>query len=209
MASLLQTLPIVERWDCNGCGICCRHTVIQLDESDRAKIEAQRWSQRRDFENVRVIESHGLFHKSYTLARQPDGSCVFLTAEGRCRIHELHGADAKPRVCRMFPLQPVPVVVETEKLVTLRRSCPSAAADKGRPITEHLPGFAAMLDGSNAATAWASGNVSTAPPKILRGLARDWPGHAPDRGEFHCPADLRPNDFRSCAAGFIRSSFAG
>ncbi len=173
MPSSLQVLPILERWDCNQCGICCRQTVITLDAVDRAKIEAQRWNRRREYENVRVIESHGFFRKLYTLAKQADGSCIFLSSEGRCRIHELHGAEQKPSVCQMFPLQPV--VVERDKLVTLRRSCPSAAADKGRLVAEHLPEFEALLDQSPAAVAWAAGNVGTAPPKILRGLSRDWP----------------------------------
>jgi lysine-N-methylase len=180
MPSSLRTLPILERWDCNQCGICCRQTVIPLDEADRAKIEAQRWSDQPEYQNVRTIESHGLFQKSYTLAKQPDGSCIFLTREGRCRVHELHGADAKPRVCRMFPLQPVPVGAET--LVTLRRSCPTAAADKGRPVTEHLaelkllltPGDA-VAEATMAPTAAPMAAKTSAPPKILRGLSRDWP----------------------------------
>jgi lysine-N-methylase len=172
MSSSLRTLPILERWDCNQCGICCRQTLITLDPADRAKIEAQRWNRHREYEKVRIIESHGWFHKTYTLAKQVDGSCIFLTPEGRCRIHELHGAEQKPSVCRMFPLQPV--VVEREKLVTLRRSCPSAAADQGRAVVEQLPEFEALLDQSHS-VAWAAGKVSTAPPKILRGLSRDWP----------------------------------
>ena len=79
---------------------------------------------------------HGFFRPTYRLAKQADGACVFLTAAGRCRVHELHGPQAKPRVCQMFPLQPV--TIEGKTLVTLRRSCPSAAADQGRPVAEHL-----------------------------------------------------------------------
>jgi lysine-N-methylase len=69
------------------------------------------------------------------LAKKADGSCVFLTEAARCRIHELYGADAKPTVCRMFPFQLVPL--EQYSYLTLRRGCPSAAADKGRPLRDH------------------------------------------------------------------------
>ncbi len=32
------------------------------------------------------------------------GSCVFLRQDGRCAIHALHGAAAKPAFCRTFPI---------------------------------------------------------------------------------------------------------
>src|SRR6185503_5544350 len=66
----------------------------------------------------------------------PDGSCVFLTAEGRCRIHAEFGADAKPLACRMFPLQLVPR--EKSAVLTMRRACPTAAADKGPELKDYL-----------------------------------------------------------------------
>ena len=72
----------------------------------------------------------------YRLAHKADGSCVFLAADGMCRIHQEFGFDAKPLVCRMFPLQIVPR--ENVAYVTVRRACPSAAADQGRPVADHL-----------------------------------------------------------------------
>ena len=57
-------------------------------------------------------------------------------ADGLCRIHKELGFDAKPLVCRMFPLQIVPR--DNVAYLTIRRACPSAAADKGRPVAEHL-----------------------------------------------------------------------
>ena len=63
-------------------------------------------------------------------------------ADGLCRIHKELGFDAKPLVCRMFPLQIVPR--DNVAYVTIRRACPSAAADKGRPVAEQLD-FARQL----------------------------------------------------------------
>ena len=61
---------------------------------------------------------------------------MFLLPDGLCRIHKELGFDAKPLVCRMFPLQVVPR--DGVAILTIRRACPSAAADKGRPVAEQL-----------------------------------------------------------------------
>src|SRR4030081_3901238 len=90
-AMALHPLPILERWDCHNCGDCCRGNIIRLDEDDLARIKAQRWEDDPKYRGVRVIVRHGLIDKTYTLAQQVDGACIFLTAEGRCRVHEIHG----------------------------------------------------------------------------------------------------------------------
>ena len=30
----LRALPIIEQWDCQGCGICCRGSIIPLSDDD-------------------------------------------------------------------------------------------------------------------------------------------------------------------------------
>jgi lysine-N-methylase len=122
---VLRTLPIIEHWDCHNCGDCCRGNIIRLDADDLARLKEQRWEEHPDYRGRRVIVSYGLIDKTYALAQQPDGACIFLTPEGRCRIHEVHGYDAKPRICKTFPLQIVPM--ENGAILTTRRSCPSAA----------------------------------------------------------------------------------
>ena len=49
-----------------------------------------------------------LWGKKWFLSHRPDGSCVFLSDQGRCRIHERHGYEAKPLPCRLFPFVLVP-----------------------------------------------------------------------------------------------------
>jgi lysine-N-methylase len=164
--SLLRTLPIIEHWDCHNCGICCYGNIIRLDDDDLARLKAQRWDEHPEYRGKRTIARHGLFKKTYTLVQRPDGGCVFLTPQGRCRIHEVHGYDAKPRICKTFPLQIVPI--ENGALLTTRRSCPSAAADKGRPVAEHVANVEKLV-GSDLERA-----AGQRPPRIISRLGRDW-----------------------------------
>ena len=165
MSLPIRTLPILEKWDCHNCGICCHGTIINLRADDLARIRSQHWGEHPEYRGVKVVIREGLFNPHYRLAKRPDGSCVFLTPEGRCRIHELHGGEAKPLVCQLFPLQIIPL--ENFAYLTLRRSCPSAAADNGRPVEEHS--VAARIS-----RAVASGSKPARPPSIVHGQPAVW-----------------------------------
>ena len=169
--SNLRTLPIIERWDCHQCTACCRETTIQLDQDDLAKLTQQKWDEQPEFREVRTTRRSWLLGGARVLNHKADGSCVFLTAAGRCRIHEKFGAEAKPFMCRLFPLQ----VVTTDRasLATTVRSCPSAAADRGRPLSEHL-GFLKQLIPHD--------DVAPVAPPIVGRAGRGW-------ADFHVVAD--------------------
>lgn len=135
-------LPVIrtageEHWDCQSCGVCCRGSIILLSDADRQKIREQRWEDDSDYRERKLFVRDGRAGSGERLAQRADGSCVFLTTAGRCRIHEKFGSEAKPLVCRVFPLQLVPR--EKNAVLTLRRACPSAALDEGRALEEHLP----------------------------------------------------------------------
>ncbi len=136
MRSKLHTLPILEQWDCHHCTACCRETTIQLNADDLRRLQEQRWDQHPEYRGVPTVRRSLMLGGASILAHKPDGSCVFLTDAGRCRIHEVFGAEAKPFMCRLFPLQVV--TTDREAFATVVRSCPSAAADRGRPLGEHL-----------------------------------------------------------------------
>src|SRR5262245_58838153 len=136
MALPIKPLPVIERWDCHQCGACCRGTIVPLSADDLARLKAQRWEERPEFQNTPTVVREGWLGHNYRLAQRDDGRCVFLMADGACRIHKEFGADAKPLVCRMFPMQIVPR--ESVAYLTLRRACPSAAADQGRPVGEQM-----------------------------------------------------------------------
>jgi lysine-N-methylase len=165
MKSKLHALPIIEQWDCHHCTACCRETTIQLNADDLARLKEQRWEQHSEFQGVRTVRRSLMLGGASVLAHKADGSCVFLTEAGRCRIHEAFGAEAKPFMCRQFPLQVVRT--DRETIATVLRSCPSAAADRGRPVREHL-GFLKRLLRDEATS------CAAAAPPIVRRTQRGW-----------------------------------
>jgi len=156
-----------ERWDCRGCGVCCRATIIRLNSDDVEQIRSQRWEEDPDYRGMKILVREGLFSGRYRLAQRANGNCVFYTDERRCRIHELHGLEAKPLVCQMFPFQLVSL--DDSANVTLRRNCPTAAAEEGRALAEHLPAIRDMASRREKPLA------PVRPPAITPGRRRDWP----------------------------------
>jgi lysine-N-methylase len=162
----MQPLPMVERWSCHQCGVCCRGSIVPLSEGDVARLQAQKWEEHPDFRGTPVMVRQSWLGHEYRLAHREDGSCVFLDSDGLCRIHKELGFDAKPLVCRMFPLQIVPR--DNMAIVTLRRACPSAAADKGAPVAEQLD-FARKL-----ARERHLADAAPQPPPIKHAEQREW-----------------------------------
>ncbi len=166
-----MSLPIVvsskqEKWDCHQCGFCCRGSLIPLKSDDLQRLSNQNWEQHPEYRNVRILVRHFGTGGDYRLAHRADGTCVFLTGEGRCHIHERFGSQAKPTVCQIFPLQLVPQ--DRESVLTIRRACPSAAADLGRPLAEH----AALVKQFIGEHRLSSDPI--APPPLKHGDSRDW-----------------------------------
>jgi lysine-N-methylase len=160
----LHTLPILERWDCHQCGVCCRGSIVPLNENDVARLHAQKWHEHPDFRGVKTTAPYGRGQQQ--LAKRADGSCVFLMPDGLCRIHKELGFEAKPLICRMFPLQVVPH--EKQAVLTLRRACPSAAADRGRELSEQLADARAyVVEGELA-------EQGTAAPPFKLGEPAEW-----------------------------------
>ncbi len=144
----VRSLTVLQDWDCHSCGDCCRCYAVPVTAEERARIEGQGWEQLPDFQNVPLFTRRG---SEYHLAHRPDGACVFLGADNLCRIHAKHGAAAKPMACRVYPLLLVPAGDHWN--LGLRMACPSAADNKGGPLTNHLPQareFAAALEAGNA-----------------------------------------------------------
>ena len=162
----IKTLPIVERWDCSGCGKCCRGNIVPLDDDDLRRLREQQWDQHPDYGGVRTVVRQRMLSRRYRLAQRDDGTCVFLSDDGLCRIHQEFGFENKPLVCRMYPLQLVPV--DNTAYLTLRRSCPTAAADQGSEMKEHR-GEAKRFVKERPRLA-----EPIRPPSIARGLRRSW-----------------------------------
>jgi lysine-N-methylase len=132
----LQSLPVVQQWDCQSCAHCCREYRILLTAADRQRLQAQGWESDPELRGQRVLRAAGpWWSRRYYLAQRRDQGCIFLTAAGRCRIHERFGAAAKPLACRLFPFVLIPT--GNSWRVGLRYACPSAASNQGRPLAAH------------------------------------------------------------------------
>jgi len=107
---------------CQQCGACCRwsgYVIVRRDEVDA--IAAHLGVTPEQFANTyaRLTSSR----RNLSLIEQDDGSCVFLGADNRCRIHPV-----KPRQCRDFPARWTVPDLET--------ACPAvkAAQGGGQPV---------------------------------------------------------------------------
>lgn len=157
---------MAERWDCHNCGICCYGSLVRLSEQDREKLAQQGWSKHPDYRSTPIIVRAGWFSPRFYLAQRGDGSCIFLLPDGLCRIHKEYGFEAKPLLCQMFPRQIIPL--GDKAVLTIRRACPSAAQDLGRPVEEHLPDVRRLADEGKLL------ENATIAPAIKRGERRSW-----------------------------------
>lgn len=165
MSLNLRTPAVEQRWTCHGCSICCRGTIVTLDDEDLRKLREQRWDEHPDFRGVQTVVREGLGGR-WRLAKRPDGSCVFLMDDGRCRIHAEHGLEAKPWLCQTFPRQIVPL--GEFAYLTMRRHCPSAARDQGEPVDEHRKVTLALYESRGKDI------PRTVPPAVTRTVRRPW-----------------------------------
>jgi lysine-N-methylase len=141
----IRHLPVFQNWDCHVCGSCCKEYLVSITPEEKARIEAQSW------EGDEVLGGRALFRttgpfwsRREVLNHREDGSCVFLSETGRCRIHERFGYEAKPLPCRLFPFVLVPAGDHWR--VGLRFACPSTAANKGRNIPQHADALRAFAN---------------------------------------------------------------
>lgn len=87
---------------CAGCSKCCQFTddTIHLDPYD---IYCLSLATGMDFNNMMTSNLISLTVTDGVitpyLTKKSNGSCVFLSDEGRCKIHE-----SRPGFCRLFPL---------------------------------------------------------------------------------------------------------
>jgi lysine-N-methylase len=171
MALPVRSLPVIQNWDCQGCTACCRQYHVAVSDEERARIEAQGWDKEPDLAGVSLfVRTGGWFSSpSYRLNHTPDGACVFLGPDNRCRIHVKHGPAAKPLPCRIYPYELVPAGDHWN--LGVRFACPSAAENKGRPLSDHL---AEAREYAAALEARAAGPVALPPPPLQGSQQVSW-----------------------------------
>jgi len=104
--SLFETvlyIPEGINFDCTGCGNCCFHWPVPATDADVERITALAGDS--DKPNFRRLPNSVDKMKAFThaLEKKSDGSCQYLDADIRCRLHKNFGIESKPAMCRLFP----------------------------------------------------------------------------------------------------------
>lgn len=130
-------------FDCNSCTRCCRHELdVMLDEDKVAGLEGFDWGaiypDMADRDLWRKVKRG---QREYlALAKRDDLACVFLDGDGLCRIQKQISFEAKPRMCRHFPLVNHPHQLtggdEEVELVSVSFGCPSVQQGFGPKLSE-------------------------------------------------------------------------
>ena len=135
MSLPVRHLPVVQNWDCHGCGACCHEYQVFVTDEERQRILSQGWEKDSTIGGLPLFVRQGRLRGGrYRLNHRSNGACIFLSEAGRCRIHELFGSQAKPLACQLYPFILIPTAKNWR--VGLRFSCPSSAENKGRPLPE-------------------------------------------------------------------------
>jgi lysine-N-methylase len=170
MSIPVRNLPVMQNWDCHSCSHCCRIEAVTTDEEKR-RIEALDLADDPEVAPRPWFAPVGGGARNWKLKHRPDGACVFLTTANRCRLQERFGADVKPFACRLFPFILIPAGDHWR--VGMHFSCPSAAANRGRPVVDAEKDLAKL---SRLLEQHVGRSGASAPPPLLRaGQQLSWP----------------------------------
>ncbi|MFO0919265.1 MAG: YkgJ family cysteine cluster protein [Planctomycetaceae bacterium] len=161
----------MQNWSCHNCGGCCRQHEIEITEAERQRILSQNWTPADGIPAGQPLfewMAGPIWNKTYRLAFQPDGACVFLNEQGLCRIHAKFGEPAKPLACRVYPYAFHPA--GKGATVSLRFSCPSVVANQGRSVTQQTGDLQQI-----ARMVVPAGAEQLPAPKISRREQLSWP----------------------------------
>src|SRR3954454_9450325 len=171
MTSPIRNLTVVQNWDCHTCGDCCRRLEAVITDEEKRRIEALDLADDAEVAPGPWFAPASSGPRKWRLRHRPDGVCVFLTSENRCRIQERFGAEAKPFVCRLFPFVLIPAGDHWR--VGMRFSCLSAAANSGRPVAESEKDLVHL---SRLLEQHVGRSANSAPPPLLQpGQQLSWP----------------------------------
>jgi Fe-S-cluster containining protein len=140
-----------QRFSCRQCGRCCRRgwdIAVTTGEADAyRRAGAERWF--REAESAAEGAGADAFEPIpghagvLRIRKRRDGTCGFLSPEGRCRIHEELGGPRKPLTCRLFPFRFHPAEGRPP-LLTASFSCPTVTENLGAPFAEQAKDLSAL-----------------------------------------------------------------
>lgn len=83
--------------ECRRCGACCRiEGIVRLADEDVGRMSEMLGLSEGDF--IAAWTEIAPDRKGLVLKDAPDGACIMLTADNRCRVY-----GARPEKCRTFP----------------------------------------------------------------------------------------------------------
>lgn len=125
-----------QHYTCQCCGRGCRTFLVPVRPEERRAIEALAdWRKKLGVGEL-FVKHRAAGSVGYGLAKWTDGRCIFLDDDNLCIIHKLHGFEAKPLACQLFPFVFTPLG-DTLR-VGLRFDCPGVCESAGRSLTEYL-----------------------------------------------------------------------
>lgn len=160
----VRNLPVIQNWDCHGCGECCREYEVHVTEAERRRILAQGWERDPAIGDTPLFAPVGpWWRRKWRLNTRPaDDACVFLNEQGRCRIHAKFGGAAKPLACQVYPFTLNPAGDHWQ--VGIRFACPSVTDNLGRPASAHRDDLRAFGQGLEEREGVDVSRTVTAPP---------------------------------------------
>lgn len=193
------------RYDCRGCGACCKGHGIGLDVAGGQLVQL---AARRP-EIVPFLRRRG----AAVTAFNPRDRCWFLADDGLCRVEVEDGRAAKPASCRLFPFNRVFVagalrVVDFNSVICPLQWAPDGdgvshaeieaeiagiqdpaivgtpLADPGGHLVEEQAIAARLFDSADLAAAWDA-QTDLARPDLA-------PAFAAFGATFETPADVAP-----------------
>ena len=88
-----------QRFSCSCCGACCNNLEVTITGAEKTAIEKFRFNPAAATDGAFTALRPGLWN----IAKNADGKCVFIGADGRCRLHREGGVELKPLACRLYP----------------------------------------------------------------------------------------------------------
>jgi len=133
MSSPKVKIATNQRFSCIRCGQCCRRWHVALSDRDIETLRKLRWRPQDEIPEApsNLINGHPF------VAHKPNGDCAYLDpATSLCRIHQKHGAAAKPLGCRVYPFN-LTSTYWSEISVTARMDCPAVQQNTGPPLQQN------------------------------------------------------------------------
>jgi len=147
-----------QRQGCEQCGWCCCWWSIEVRPAELERLRGYDWAgESARLRGVELfLEQGGQGRKqSSTYIAQIGGRCAFLEGDNRCLIHRVLGEEAKPAVCRGFPL----VLGQTVEgvMVGVNCGCPAVMRNRGERFSQLEGQVLRLLNEADADPEGASG----------------------------------------------------